>query len=106
MNRLAGGLGGVDRQAIDEQRAARTTGTKDGAAVIAGVVAELQGRLNRITAQAAAQRELQAKPPAFVTPTGDNPPTQSRGDRLENRLDRMRAKASQDRKSTRLNSSH
>src|SRR3546814_10920023 len=125
MNRLAGGLGGVDRQAIDEQRAARTTGTKDGAAVISGVIAELQGRLNRITAQAAAQRELQAKPPAFVTPTGDNTPTQSRGDRLDNRLDRKRAKASQlraeiantgtafakwktllDRKSKRLKSSH
>src|SRR3546814_10625111 len=95
MNRLTDGLSAVYRQSIDEQRAALTTATKDDAAVISGVIAELQGRLNRITAQAAAQRELQAKPPAFVTPTGDNPPTQSRGDRLENRLDRMRAKASQ-----------
>src|SRR3546814_10325939 len=106
MNRLTDGLSAVYRQAIDEQRAALTTATKDAAAVISGVIAELQGRLNRVTAQAAAQRELQAKPPASVTPTGDNPPTQSRGDRLQNRLDRMRAKASQDRKSTRLNSSH
>lgn len=95
MNRLTDGLSAVYRQAIDEQRTALATATKEDAAVISGVIAELQERLNRITAQAAAQRELQAKPPTFVAPTSDSPAQQRDSDRLENRLDQMRAKASQ-----------